>query len=123
MANQHPNMSGLTPFQKGSAPNPKGKTSEQRKLEVQNAASATRIRAMFLQALEAQMNALAAEGEATAVAALTGEALRLMKDSEDRGLGTPVQTVIGDADNPFGMVHKFVIEAEPVVPIDDTPAA
>ena len=86
-------MTGLTPFQKGSAPNPKGKTSEQRKMEVQNAETATRLRAMFLQAMEARLNGLAADGPEAAVMALTNEALRLIKESEDRGLGTPVQSV------------------------------
>ena len=116
-------MSGLRPAVKGEVRNPGGKTSAQRKLEVQNAETATRLRAMFLQAMEARLNGLAADGPEAAVMALTNEALRLIKESEDRGLGTPVQTVVGDADNPFGIIHKFVIEAEPVVAIDDTPAA
>ena len=93
MANPNPNMSGLTPFKPGTKANPSGKSSVQRKLEIANAERATRLRGMMLQALEAKLNGLAATGDAAAAMAITGDALRLLKDSEDRGLGTPVQAL------------------------------
>ena len=93
MANPNPNMSGLTPFKPGTKANPSGKSSVQRKLEIANAERATRLRGMMLQALEAKLNGLAATGDEAAALAITGDALRLLKDSEDRGLGTPVQAL------------------------------
>jgi hypothetical protein len=75
-------------FRPGQSGNPGGKTSEQRRLEVENAARATRIRAMLLEAEEQRIADIRA---AHGAPELTGELLKLVKDSEDRGLGTPMQ--------------------------------
>jgi hypothetical protein len=80
------------PFEPGQSGNPGGKTSEQRKLEIANAERATRIRARFLEALEVLMNEHP-EKEKLIEERLTTEVLRLIKESEDRGLGTPQSKV------------------------------
>ena len=72
--------------------NPQGATSEQRKMEIANAERATRIRGRFLEALEGLMLEHP-EKETLIEERLTSEALRLIKESEDRGLGTSKQSV------------------------------
>ena len=85
--------------------NPVGKTSDQRKAEIANAESATRLRTKMLSGLERQLEKAESqrqeiedaggetEVEDAAIAMITANILKLLKDSEDRGLGTPVQTV------------------------------
>lgn len=86
MANPNPNPS--TRFQKGSSGNPKGKTAEAKRLEYENAQRALRIRDRFLRSLEAKLN----DSDMDAVLEmLDAQSLKLLKDSEDRGLGAPVQ--------------------------------
>ena len=94
----NPNPSPATRFQKGSNGNPKGKTSEQKKLEMntavaalRNAEAAIRIRERVLRAAEARLNELSSEE----VLAEYVEAamLKLLTDSETRGLGAPQQAV------------------------------
>ena len=68
-----------TKWKPGQSGNPGGKTSAQRKMEIENAERATRIRMRLLQAID----------EAEMTPELTSEVLKLIKDSEDRGLGTP----------------------------------
>jgi hypothetical protein len=80
------------PFKPGQSGNPGGKTSDQRKMEIANAERATRIRGRFLEALEGLMNEHP-EKETLIAERLTGEVLRLIKEAEDRGLGTPKQSV------------------------------
>ena len=79
-------------FQAGQSGNPGGKTSDQRKLEIANAERATRIRGRFLEALEGLMLEHP-EKETLIEERLTSEVLRLLKESEDRGLGTAVQSI------------------------------
>lgn len=90
--------------------NPNGKTSEQKKLEMANAEAAMRIRARALAAVEAKLVECSTE---EAVELLVEAAmLKLLKDSEDRGLGAPVQPV----SNPDGSLRPTVIElvAKPI---------
>jgi hypothetical protein len=79
-------------FKPGQVANPGGKTSAQRKMEIANAERATRIRGRFLEALEGLMNEHP-EKEKLIEERLTSEVLRLIKESEDRGLGTPQSKV------------------------------
>lgn len=79
-------------FKPGISPNPGGKTSEQRKLEIANAEAATRIRARMLSALEGMMNEHP-EKESIVSDLIKSDFLRLVKEAEDRGLGTPKQSV------------------------------
>lgn len=69
--------------------NPNGKTSEQKRLEMQNAEAAMRIRERILRAAEAKLVECSTDQvlEQFVEAAM----LKLLKDSEDRGLGSPVQ--------------------------------
>lgn len=102
-------------FKPGQVANPGGKTSEQKKLEMQNAEAAMRIRQRALQAVEAKLVECSTD---EAVALLVEAAmLKLLKDSEDRGLGAPVQPV----SNPDGSLRPTVIElvAKPV-PTDES---
>jgi len=71
--------------------NPNGKTSEQKRLEYANAEAAMRIRARALRAVEAKLE----ESDTDAAIELLVEAamLKLLKDSEDRGLGSPIQDI------------------------------
>jgi hypothetical protein len=79
--------------------NPQGATSAQRKLEIANAERATRIRARMLEALEGVMNEHP-EKEGIISDLVRPDILRLIKEAEDRGLGTPKQSL--DVSNPDG---------------------
>ena len=96
--------------------NPQGKTSEQKRLEMLNAEAAMRIRARALHAVEAKLNECSAE---QAIEMLVEAAmLKLLKDSEDRGLGAPVQAIT----NPDGSFSKPTrIELVAVKPDAETP--
>lgn len=87
-------------FQKGQSGNPKGKTSETKRLEMKNAEAAMRIRERILRAAEARLVELSTEEvlEEFVEAAM----LKLIKDSEDRGLGAPVQAI----NNPDGNLRQ-----------------
>ena len=89
MAN--PNPSPKTRFGAGNKANPIGKTSDQKRLEIENAERAIRIRSKGLVALEALLEGMS-EAEITGIL-LDAQALKLLKDSEDRGLGAPKQSV------------------------------
>jgi hypothetical protein len=78
--------------------NPQGRTSAQRKMEIANAERATRIRARMLEALEGLMNEHP-EKEKIVGELLKGDVLRLIKEAEDRGLGTPVQSINHESPN------------------------
>lgn len=85
-------MSGLRPAKKGEpSRNPGGKTSEQRKMEVRNAELATAIRLKLLEALHGAVSQDASN--ATALEKIQSDVLKLLKDSEDRGLGTPKTSI------------------------------
>jgi hypothetical protein len=87
--NPSPDTSGLRPFKPGQSGNPGGKTKEQVALSRENAERAMRIRQRILNAAEAKLNELSTDEvlESYVDAAM----LKLLKDSEDRGLGAPVQ--------------------------------
>ncbi len=93
------------PFEAGQSGNPGGKTSDQRKMEIANAERATRIRGRFLEALEGLMLEHP-EKETLIEERLTSEVLRLLKESEDRGLGTAVQSI--NHESPKGTMTPVV---------------
>lgn len=76
-----------------------GKTSEQKRLELANAQLAMEIRNRALRAVQAKL----AESSTDEAIDLLVEAamLKLLKDSEDRGLGAPVQALT----NPDGSLR------------------
>ena len=81
-------------FKPGQSGNPGGKTKEQRRLEVENAERATRIRGQLLAALEETLLAHRDVADLSGITqSITGDNLRMLKDAEDRGLGAPKQTV------------------------------
>ena len=88
MANRNPSPANR--FKKGQSGNPGGKTSAQRQLEIDNAAKATRIRAKVLDALLSKLEDAEGNYELDLSA---GDALRLLKDSEERGFGAPEQAL------------------------------
>lgn len=77
----------LTPFKPGQSGNPGGKTSEQKQREMRNAEMATRLRERMLLAEMRKM-----EADPNYVPEIDANTLKLIKDSEDRGLGAPKQT-------------------------------
>jgi hypothetical protein len=85
MAN--PNPSPETRFQAGSTPNPGGKTKEHKRMEMEAAEMAAKIRHAMLSSMMEKL-----DDGAKADELLTSDALRLMKDSEDRAHGTPKAT-------------------------------
>ena len=100
-----------TQFRPGESGNPGGKTSEQRKLEVENAERATRLRSRMLIGLERELEKAEAERDIldakdgdtadadAAIGMITTTILKLLKDAEDRGLGTPIQSVNVESPN------------------------
>jgi hypothetical protein len=88
-----------TRFKPGEVRNPGGKSSEQATLERRNAEAAMRIRERILRAAEAKLTECSTDD----VLAQFVEAamLKLLKDSEDRGLGAPVQSI----NNPDGSLR------------------
>lgn len=96
MAN--PNPSPRTRIGAPNGPKP-GKTTETARLEVLNAEAAMRIRARILAAAEARLvecstDDVLAQYVETAM-------LKLLTDSETRGLGAPVQPVTGEGGGPL----------------------
>lgn len=81
-----------TRFGAGNKANPQGKTAEQKRLEMQNAELAMSIRNRLLTALQGVLNEDPTK-ETIVDSHITNEILKLLKDSEDRGLGAPVQAV------------------------------
>lgn len=98
-------------FKPGVSGNPGGKTSKQRKAEIVNAERATRLRSRMLKALEKKLDdAMTAEGDdLAAVAAIQNDVLRLLKDTEDRGFGTPTAKVEGPGPNGEHIITPTVI--------------
>ena len=89
-------------FKPGVSGNPGGKTSAQRKIEIQNAEMASRVRQKLLIVMEYWVDGhVTLSEEEPGLALLTNpngllsnlspDMLRLIKDSEERGLGKPVQ--------------------------------
>ena len=78
--------------------NPNGKTSEQKRLEMLNAEAAMRIRARMLEAVERKLmgdDMSPEEADAAAIEFVEAAMLKLIKDSEDRGLGAPTARLEG----------------------------
>ena len=104
-----------TRFKPGEVRNPGGKSSEQATLERRNAEAAMRIRERILRAAEAKLTECSTDD----VLAQFVEAamLKLLKDSEDRGLGAPIQPV--DHSSTDGSMSPTRIELVPVSPKPD----
>ena len=91
MPNAKPDTKGLKPFKPGQSGKPGGKTSAQRKLEIENLELAQKAKNRFLRALVAHQEE---QSTAEVLDGLSGsDILRLIKDAEDRVMGTPRASV------------------------------
>ena len=106
MPRGNPNPSPATRFKPGTVNNPRGKTSEQREAEIRNARIATEIRGKMLEALRQRV--LDDVTGSQAIAAIDGDVLRLLKDTEDRGLGAPKALV--DISNTDGTLQREPVQ-------------
>ncbi len=75
----------------GPRGNPNGKTAEQKQAELRNAELATKIRARMLEAVHNTVTQVQADG--SVLDHIEANILKLLKDAEDRGLGTPQSNV------------------------------
>ena len=75
----------------GQVLNPGGKTSAQKRMEMANAEKATIIRGRLLAAIMAATDPK--KGKAKSLEYIEAGVLKLLKDAEDRGLGTSVQSL------------------------------
>lgn len=109
-----------TRFGAGESANPQGKTAEQRRLEIANAEMATRIRARLLEAVDRTLHkpeVAPEELDVLAVEMIDPNVLKLIKDSEDRGLGAPKAAV--DHTSSDGSMTPQVISRTIVDPARD----
>lgn len=89
MAGQFPNKS--TQFKPGQSGNPGGKTSEHRQAEIRAAEIAAKSRLDAVAAFARLMEGCATDADRLAL--VDANALKLLKDSEDRAFGTASQHV------------------------------
>lgn len=80
-----------TKWKPGQSGNPGGKTSEHRANEVKAAELAAKARLGLVQAFANLVDGVVTDEERKAL--INSDALRLLKDSEDRGFGAPTQPV------------------------------
>jgi hypothetical protein len=73
------------PWKPGQSGNPGGKSKEQKRLEIENAERATRIRAGILAKIEAALD----PETGTFTGDLTADLNTFIRDTENRGLGSP----------------------------------
>jgi hypothetical protein len=78
-------------FKPGQSGNPGGKSAEHRANEVKAAELAAKARLGIVQAFANLVDGVVTDAERHAL--LNSDALRLLKDSEDRGFGAPTQPV------------------------------
>lgn len=78
-------------FKPGQSGNPGGKSSEHRKAEIEAAEIAAKARLGLVRAFANLVDGVATDAERQAL--IDANALKLLKDSEDRGFGTPQQHV------------------------------
>lgn len=108
MANTNPDCP--TKWKPGQSGNPGGKTREHRQAEIKAAELAAKARLGLVQAFANLVDGVATDEERHAL--MTSEALRLLKDSEDRAFGTPVQSV--ETTSPDGSMTPKTINIVPV---------
>lgn len=106
MAKGNPNPSPNTRIGAPGGP-PPGKTVGQRSLEMQNAEAAMRIRSRLLKAVEEKLDT--SEGEAV-LAMVEAAMLKLLTDSETRGLGAPTQKVDHTGDLAITSITRKIVD-------------
>jgi hypothetical protein len=80
-----------TKFKPGQSGNPGGKSSEHRKAEIKAAELAAMVQADLVEALYNTVKD--AEGDEQRLDAIRSDVLKLLKDSQDRGFGSPQQHI------------------------------
>jgi len=93
----------------GQVLNPGGKTSAQKRMEMANAEKATIIRGRLLAAIMAATDPK--KGKAKSLEYIEAGVLKLLKDAEDRGLGTAVQSLNHVSEDGSMSPSRIVIEA------------
>lgn len=94
--------------------NPQGKTAEQKRLEMKNAETAMAIREKLLDVVRSKLESAS---ETEALGLVEAAVLKLIKDSEDRGLGAPKAAV--DHTSSDGSMTPQVISRTIVDPARD----
>lgn len=82
-------LANLNPFKPGQSGNPGGKTSEHRKAEIRAAEAAAKVQADLVEALARVVSS--AGDDAEKMEHIRSDVLKLLKDAQDRGFGSPVQ--------------------------------
>jgi hypothetical protein len=111
MAQGNHNPECPTKWQPGQSGNPGGKTSEHRKAEIRAAELAAKVQLDLVEALSNTLDA--AEGDETKLAAIKADVLKLLKDAQDRGYGTPKSSV--DLSSEDGSFAPSTVRIEAVV--------
>lgn len=108
MANRVPNHP--TKFKPGQSGNPGGKSAAHRKAEVDAAEAAAQSRLAAVQAFANLMNGCATDEDKAAL--VSSDVLRLWKESEDRGFGSPQQHIDNtSSDGTHSMPTQIVVKA------------
>jgi hypothetical protein len=102
-----------TQFGAGESGNPIGKTTKQRDAEIANAEKATLVRGRLLDAVIEATEA----GDTASLQFIEAGVLKLLKDAEDRGLGTAVQSL--NVESPNGTMTPQLITRRVVDPKED----
>jgi len=98
-----------TRFGQPDGPAP-GKTSTQKRLEMANAEKAMKIREMLLDAVGAQLQGME---QSSRIAFVEAAMLKLLKDSEDRGLGSPIQDLrSGDGSLGPSKIERVIVKVK-----------
>jgi len=109
-------IENLKPFKKGQSGNPGGMSSAQARLIRENAEAASRIRAKLLEATEEVLKDANADEVLEKIEAAM---LKLLTDSETRGMGAPVQQVDNTSSDGSLKPSTVVIRAAADDPSDD----
>lgn len=116
MAKGNPNPSPETRFKPGNNANPGGKSAELRRIEDEAALMAARIRHAALSAMTEKLAKIAELPDADpdeVLKLVSGDNLRLFKDSEDRAHGTPKAAVehTGEGGGPVKLaIHRTIVD-------------
>ena len=113
MANPNPKTDHLTPWQPGQSGNPGGKTSEHRKAEIRAAELAAVARLHLVEAFARLVQGKASDDDRLSL--MNSDALKLLKESEDRGYGTPKSSLDLSSDDGT-MSPPSVVQIVPITP-------
>ncbi len=96
----------VTQWKKGPSGNPGGKTKAQKRREMDNAKTATKLRRRLLAALDVETK------HGATLDHIDPAILKLLKDSEDRGLGTATQAIEHSGEVRVAQVVRKVVRPE-----------